>query len=294
MKVDNWIDVFQNKELNRALKNKGIVKFNLEHFDARGCEAFLKREVPGYPGDYESQFYGSVSLEEMELKRKIHSTLDEFVTSHVGPMLTNHRLLTYFFLIKGIGNKSILRLHQDWSIVDERKYKAYNLWIPLINSTVANGTIFALPGSHEWPLNIRGAGIPPKYLNHFETAKKFMKPFRVKVGQALIFNSRVLHFSPPNQTTTSRTAVINNIVPLEAEITSFHGRMESNKTVVSEYKVPEDFFIHYDDFNNQKDHHNPMGKLAGEIDYANADLVSEEHFHKLIKSIPKRKKWLFF
>ena len=292
--TENWIDVFTDSELNETLREDGIIKLNLSKFDTKAVDDFLCKTVEGYPHEFESTFYGSVSIPKLTIKEQVHMGLEKLTSPSMQSMFVNHRMLSYFFLVKGIGDNSILRMHQDWSIIDERKYRAYNLWIPLVESTVENGTLFAIKGSHRFPLNIRGAGIPAKYADHFSEAKKHLKPIHVKPGEALVFDSRLLHYSPPNFSESSRTAVINNIIPTEAETMCFHGQPTVNGLEVNRYDVPEDLFIHYDDFNNQKDGPNPKGINKTTIDYANTESIGPAEFKKLLRSHGIRKKRFFF
>jgi hypothetical protein len=271
------------------------VKIALPDFDANSTQALLTKTVSGYPQEFDSAFYGSVSIPEMHVKESVHTGLAKIVDPLLKSILVNHRMLSYFFLVKGIGNNSVLNLHQDWSIIDERKFRAYNLWIPLVDSTVENGTVHAIKGSHRFPLNIRGAGIPPKFSSNLEEAQKHLKPIDVKVGEALIFDSRILHYSPPNLSSSSRTSIINNIIPISAETMCFHGAETNEGMEVNRYDVSDDLFIHYDDFNNQKDDPNPQGRNKTKIDYENLDSISNSEFKLLLKQhIFPKKKWFFF
>ncbi len=295
METENWIDVFHSDALNQSLREDGIVKISLPNFDSESYRSFLETTVDGYPQDFESAFYGSVSISDIDIKRNVHAGIRDMLSPSIESMLVNHRMLSYFFLVKGIGDNSVLNLHQDWSIIDERKFRAYNLWIPLVDSTTQNGTLYAVKGSHRFPLNIRGAGIPPKFSGNIDEAKKHLKPIDVKVGEALIFDSRILHYSPPNLSDSSRTSIINNIIPIPAETMCFHGAETNRGMEVNRYDVPDDLFIHYDDFNNQKDDPNPIGKNKTTIDYGNLDSISNSEFKSLLKKhIPSKKRWLFF
>ena len=293
--MSEWMPVFSDDKLNEKLRKEGIVKFNLASVEmAKACEKKLRSLIPDYDRDIGEHFYGSVSLSEKTIKEAVHREMSALLTPYLASILEGHKLLTYFYLVKVVGDKSELKIHQDWSIVDERSYRAYNLWIPLTDSTVQNGTIYALKGSHQFPLNIRGANIPPKYLEHYEVAKQQMEAIEVKLGEALIFDSRLIHFSPPNQSASPRTAVINNIIPKKAETYSFCGEESNGQLKVKQYRVPEDLFIHYDDFVHQKDLPNPVGSLVGYIDYANTASISEKSFKALMNQHGLRKKWYQF
>ena len=288
----DWLPVFKDKLLDQELKKSGIVKFDLSNAAmASNVEKKLAELVPNYDTNIGEHFYGSVSLQEKRLKEKVHQELSQLLSPFLESILSHHKLLIYFYLVKVVGEKSVLNLHQDWSIIDERKFRAYNVWIPLVDSTIENGTLHALKGSQNFPLNIRGANISPKYFEHFDVAKQYMQPIDVKLGEALLFDSRLLHFSPPNRSNKARTAVVNNIIPTETETLSFHGNESEGKLSVNQYKVPEDLFIHYNDFVNQKDDPNPKGELIGEIDHGNIGAVSNEEFQQLLKEFVIKKKW---
>lgn len=288
----DWLPVFKDQKLDKALRKNGIVKFKMGSVQmVEDCKTKLSELNTGYDHNIGEHFYGSVSITEKKTKEAIHQAFSSILTPYLESLLIHHRLLTYFYLVKVVGKKSVLNIHQDWSIIDERKYRAYNLWIPLVESTVENGTIYAIKGSQNFPLNIRGANIPPKFLNHFDVAKKYLKPILVKKGEALLFDSRLIHFSPPNQSSEARTAVINNIIPLAAETYSFCGEKSGDSLKINQYKVPEDLFIHYNDFVNQKDSPNPKGELIGEIEFGNINAISEEEFKRLIDQFAVKKKW---
>lgn len=294
METENWIDVFHSASLNKSLREDGIVKISLTNFDPSDYLSFLESTVDGYPKEFESAFYGSVSIPDMHVKRKVHAGIHERLTPTIESLLINHKLLTYFFLVKGIGKNSILKLHQDWSIIDERKHRAYNLWIPLCDSTKKNGTLYAAKGTHRMPLNIRGAGIPPRYAEHVKTAEKYLEAIEVKEGEALIFDSRLLHYSPSNTSDASRSTIINNIIPNGAETMSFHGSEIDGQFTVNRYDVPDDLFIHYDHFNEQKDDPNPKGRFVETIDYGKTESVELSKFTSLLKATStKKKRWFF-
>lgn len=170
------------------MNKEGIVKFTLGNsVDIDECIHSLEAIVPAYDQNIGVHFYGSVALSDLQQKKEVDAAFATLISPALEQLLINHRLLTYFYLVKVIGEKSVLNVHQDWSIVNEEKHRGYNLWIPLSDSTVENGTLYVLKGSHQFPLNIRGANIPPKYLHCFDQLKPHMEAVKVKKRRSLNF-----------------------------------------------------------------------------------------------------------
>lgn len=292
----NWAPVLSDKRLDRSLMEDGIVKVKLNEFNPEIATSFLQENVAEYPESFASSFYGSFLDSDIELKRKISGGLSQLIDPIVDPLFLNQRTLSYFFIVKGKGKDSEVNLHQDWSIVDERKYRGFTLWIPLIDSTAENGTLYAIKGSHNLPLNIRGGSIPSKYpASVSKELFSILSPYVVNIGEALIFDSRLLHYSPPNNSHSIRTSIITNIIPREAQTISFvQEEMDGNQEIFS-YSVPFDFYIDYDDFLNEKNFPHRQGINKTKVDYANSELVSEKELMSLLnKHARPRKKWLFF
>lgn len=296
IELNNWNPVFNDDGLNKTLKEHGIVKIKLNGFNSDNIQSFIKQNVKGYPEQFESNFYGSFLSPDLELKQEVHQGLSKLIDPILEPILFNQQTLSYFFIVKGKGGDSIVNLHQDWSIVDERKYRGLTLWIPLINSTSQNGTLHVIKGSHLFPLNIRGGSIPSKYdTNLPKEVLRLLEPINVNMGEALIFDSRLLHYSPPNHSNTSRTSIISNIIPNQAETMCFTQEEVRSEKVVYSYQVPRHFYMQYDDFLTEKNFPHKNGSNKTKIDHANTELVSSEELKLFIKKyIRPRKKWFFF
>ena len=296
--MNNWLPVFDDDSLNQTLKDDGIVKIKLDGFDTDAAKNFLKNTVDGYPEQFNAPFYGSYNEHRLEIKKKVHSGLSNFLDPFINSLLADHRTLCYFFIVKGNGGNSRVNLHQDWSIVDELKHRAYTLWIPLVDSTIDNGTLHVLKGSHLFPLNIRGGAILPKFEFANEADAKalnFLSPITVKAGEALIFDSRILHYSPSNQSALPRTSIISNITPTQAESFCFTQEETDGKQDVYRYTVPHDFYMLYDDLIRDKDVPNALGTNRIKIDYANIEQLNFDEFKRLTKEyLRPKKKWFFF
>jgi hypothetical protein len=152
-------------------------------------------------------------------------------------------------LTKGVGPKSEFDIHQDWSITDETKYKAYNFWIALHDSDEHNGTLYFLPGSHEKFRVIRGSGIHGMFDQVGPSLLKLMKPVAVKKGHAVLFDAAVVHYSPPNLSKHPRISIVNYFTNKNADLLLYHF---DGFDTLEIYSVDEKFLLQYKYFPDER------------------------------------------
>jgi Phytanoyl-CoA dioxygenase (PhyH) len=143
------------------------------------------------------------------------------------------------FMTKNKGEKGSLKPHQDWSIVDEERFCSYNIWIPLVDVDESNGTIQVLPRSHHFIKNIRGLNVSDSYRQVNNELWQYLKPLKMKAGEALVYDHRLMHASGINTTETPRLVIVYGVIPANAEMRFFYGR-DNNIEVYS--CTPKFFF----------------------------------------------------
>lgn len=86
-------------------------------------------------------------------------------------------------------------------------------WIPLSDSSVANGTLYVVDGSHRWPESEHLRGFNDADLNSLEKRlgrsipQSSIIPMQLKKGQFSFHHMRALHASAPNHASTERVAL---------------------------------------------------------------------------------------
>ena len=178
-----------------------------------------------------------------------------------------------------IKGKSNLKAHQDWSIVDETKFNSYNLWIPLVDTNLSNGTLGVVVGSHKWQLQKRGFNIPNPY-------EQFTGQFidigfepSIKSGQAILYNHKLIHFSRPNSTNERRNTAIVGVKDKDALLeVSF---CLDNKNIET-YEVTETDFYN---FNAVKIKEN--NKLISKTDKTLSAFSSKEIIENFKNNLPE-------
>lgn len=160
-------------------------------------------ELSFFDNDTERKKFIFEKLTEM-LKQKWEQYLDEYE-----PLVLN-----MFSKEKGKGEVPV---HQNWTFVDETKFRSVSLWIPLQDVSHENGTLEVVPGTHDNFHLFRGPNVPWIFENITTQIKdKYMLPLNLKAGQAAIIDDSVLHYSSENKTDKPRIAIQAILKPKEA------------------------------------------------------------------------------
>jgi phytanoyl-CoA hydroxylase len=122
----------------------------------------------------------------------------------------------YIFKQPGIGGEVVP--HQDNSFLITEPPTCTGLWLALEDSTITNGCLWAIPGSHK-------NGLVRKFIRGEEGAtfdrpspaydKKDFVPIEVKAGSLVIIHGNLIHQSFENQSSKSRHAYSLHVVDTE-------------------------------------------------------------------------------
>lgn len=158
----------------------------------------------------------------------------------INRFLQNYKLIRVGIFDKLPGGK-IVRVHQHPNLVNESKYRSVTIWMPLTDTTVEMGTLHVVKGSHEFSNHIRSYD---DYFDAFERVSskvmtRYSTPLTLKLGQAVIFDDRLIHWSPPNKSSRIRTAFQLISVPEEAELTIY---FRANRQELSKYAISKESY----------------------------------------------------
>jgi hypothetical protein len=160
--------------------------------------------------------FWSIYSKDEAYKRETHAFLEDKLKQVKEHYLGDYKSLLNAFVIKTSGSKSAFGVHQDTTAMDEEKYSPLSIWIPLQDVDESNGCLYIIPYTHNYTLYYRGVSIPSKFCLLGDSILKYGIPLRLKKGQALFFDNRLLHFSPPFSNGQQRIAVVCGVMPLEA------------------------------------------------------------------------------
>ena len=174
----------------------------------------LQALVPCFPDG----FYASVHTPDAALRLAVNEVLMSVFRPLVAAHCLQGRVLGGAFINKAPGPRGVLPPHQDWNIVDEAHHRSMNVWLPLVDTSAANGAIQVLPGSHHWRSTVRGPGIPCVYRQVHDSLRRAMRLLPIRAGEVLVYDHRLLHCSDINHSDQPRPGAVMGLVPDEAEL----------------------------------------------------------------------------
>jgi ectoine hydroxylase-related dioxygenase (phytanoyl-CoA dioxygenase family) len=238
-------------------------------------------------------FFSSVYAPDFDYRVKVDEFLEPYAHELVNTFFNDYQVIISSFMVKGLGDKSEMYPHQDWSNVDETLYSSFNIWIPLVDVSHKNGSLYLLKGSHLLPFTFRGSNVPDALTDYSAFTSDSLTYIPLKAGQALIYDHRCIHYSPVNKSNRVRPACSINVAPKKAPLIHYFYEKENSgsllcfkadkhfyfKHVVSQNKIPE--------YGNLKFKYNPGRFIKFDPNEVNQILKRQKvrkSFHHLISS----------
>lgn len=216
--------IFLDEHLNSALEKNGFVK--LRFFEPLQLSQAYKQlsaasknvRWGGYQHDeikvsYHSTFFENSRAYKEAVFQIIAGLFDNLLKTH----LVNYQLIQTNLFNKQPGTGYVCP-HQNLTTVDETKFVSLSIWAPLQATTINNGTLCFVPGSHQKISAFRNHNIkwePLSVLPNFEDYN--MVPVEMSVGDVLIFDDRIVHGSPDNNSAQNRLVLHALAIPQEAQ-----------------------------------------------------------------------------
>jgi hypothetical protein len=161
----------------------------------------------------------SVTQASVEKRGEIFDMLSRILRGPVARRLEEYRILRVAIFDKLPGGRGV-RVHQHANLVDESRFRSLTIWVPLTDTTQRMGTLNVIDGSHAFSRHVRSYddfycafdGISNELIRRYST------PLPMKERRAVVFDDRLIHWSPRNRTTRVRTAIQLELIPREASL----------------------------------------------------------------------------
>lgn len=261
--------VFKNKACQKAFDQNGFVRWPLLN------EKQVQLLVDGYAGvaqkhrDIPIPFVSTSHSNDADLIRQVNDLILSVTEKEIEKHLEDYTILFSNFLLKKAAENSASDPHQDVTLVDEKRFLSFSIWIALTDTTPQNGCLRMLSGSHKLPNGIRpNPSYPWRYRAVIPRLQKKMIDCPMKKGEAMLFAHSTIHGSTANQTTGERLAAVIALYPREAETFHYH-LSDYNQPLVQQYAMDREAFIAY-----VKGAPPALGQLVGQQHYDNRAISS--------------------
>ncbi len=260
--------VFKDVELQSQLNNNGFVILDFLNSDElKNLNDFYLAKHP----EAVNGFYTSTFAKDTDYRREVDAAIQAQMKRNLENYFFDYKIHCGSFIVKGADEKSVLKMHQDMTLVDESIYTGINIWIPLIDLTTENGAIEVLPRSHRLFKTYRGASLPDIYDGIEESIYKLMKPQYLKAGQAIIFDQSIIHYSPANKTDKVRPVINTFITHKDAEIQICYWdkneQNESDSYRIELFNQAPDFMVNFQNFGHDIFSRPSIGESIGFVPF---------------------------
>ncbi len=236
--------IFKNEEVQQQFERDGYVKITLlTHENVVNLKTLFLKYFPNPSVDFFSSSYEN----DYSLKKEISDAIGKIILPQLETIFIDYTWFGSAFLSKGNGARSEMPMHQDWTIVDETKYIALNIWTPLQDTDEENGTLEVMKGSHKWHNTLRAPTLPFYYNGFQQQLKSKLTALPTKSTEAIVLNEAIIHYSKPNKTNEIRLAITTGIKTKGAPML-FHYWDKNKPNEIEQFKQEEDFLLRFTDF----------------------------------------------
>jgi hypothetical protein len=184
-------------------------------------------------------FYATAHAQDILFRNRMNEKIKSVFDASIQEYFQDYQALGGSYVVKSNRSSQVLNPHQDWNIVDEAKFRSFNIWVPLVDLTKENGAIMVLPESHLWIQNFRGPNIKDDFQEVKDLIWDKMLTLNMKAGEALIYDHRLFHASHANSQDNPRLACVFGIIPKMAQLYYYFGSEEG----IEVFESNVDFFM---------------------------------------------------
>lgn len=278
--------IFKNPDHQATFEKQGFVVIpsflnseEVQHMDKLFDEL--------HPELAESGFFAGVYSSDLDYKKKVSEEVKVVYKRTYENTFINYTAFGGAFLHKISSPNSDLFVHQDWTVVEEEKHVALNIWVPLCDITADNGPLMVLPGSQYDAFNVLRAPTMRFFFDSDSNAViNQLEPLIVKAGDAVVLNQSLVHYSPPNVSGKIRKAITAGIKTKDAQMIFHYKDKDSKDDSIEKFEMDDDFFIRFENFFEDIYKRPVVGKSIGKINYS-IPMLSGIELNNLIKKMKK-------
>jgi hypothetical protein len=202
----------------------------------------LYKQLHQFKSDKGGMFY-SLYSDDIAYRKTVHDKIGEILYPVYNTIFANYKSVINSFIVKVPGPESEFALHQDSSGLDELRYSALSLWMPLQDTNLDNGCLCVVPKSHKMFYPFRGISMNSPFGDIQDEVRKYLLPLDMKAGDLFMFDNRLVHYSPANIGVEDRIVVMSGLFPQEAPIEVCYRDETAAGSAVEVYAQSEDYLL---------------------------------------------------
>jgi hypothetical protein len=198
-------------------------------------------------GPLGDRWFPTILLQDAGLRERITTTLESLIAPRLADVLDpgSWDLLRVDYSVKPASPDSELGPHQDFSLVDERVATSLYLWIPLVDTDEANGTLHVLAGSHRFANRIRSQHVPAYFDEVLDIVRDEADRLDCRAGDLVLMVSGVIHFSPPNRSDEVRLVAHGIATPRGVPLAFYYADERTDEGLVECYEVDLETYVRH-------------------------------------------------
>ncbi|MCS6935183.1 MAG: phytanoyl-CoA dioxygenase family protein [Chitinophagales bacterium] len=262
---EKMLRVFRDERVQETFERNGYVVlpfYNEE--EIKELEALYYRL---HPRD-EKGFFPSTFSKDKRYRQEADREIRRIGQRGIDLHCVDVKVVCGSFIVKSPGPESGMCVHQDMSLVDESRFTGINIWTPLIDLNVENGTLFVLPGSHRIFPTYRGSSIPEFFVPVMDDIIDYLHPVCPRAGEAIFFDQSIIHFSPPNY--SDRIRIVTNIYFAHQDTefrTYYWNPAEHGNQHLEAFAQDDTFMTDFEQFGHNIHDRPRIGRSLGLVEY---------------------------
>lgn len=279
--------VFKDAGLQEQLNHNGFVV--LDFLNEEEIGALLQLYATKHPEGVNG-FYTSTFAKDTDYRKEVDAAIRLRMQRNLEHYFYDYKVHCGSFIVKGADEKSVLKMHQDMTLVDESVFTGINIWIPLIDLTTENGAIEVLPRSHRLFKTYRGASLPDIYDGIEASVHKVMTPLYLKKGEAVIFDQSIIHYSPANRSGKVRPVINTFITHADAGIRICYWD-KTTPDKIELFDQDPDFMVNFQNFGHDIFSRPKIGRSIGLVPFEFPKITAEllKNEYQLVEEKPEEK-----
>lgn len=158
--------------------------------------------------------FSSMFSEDPVFKQRVDRIVRAALSDKAATLLPDYEILFGSLLIKS-AKGSAVQLHSDWTMQADLDRPTVTLWCALSDVTPERGPLAFVAGSHGLFRDIRMVDHAPSYSAGLSDLAAQIVSVPIRAGEAILFDTTILHCSSPNETDLPRLVIGVTLIPKE-------------------------------------------------------------------------------